>query len=143
MRIAVLTNARSGSTSLYNLIESHLINKKYLCVAEPFNFHWRDREGYNNYDVDFFEIQSKNVFIKTFVSKFQIPQAYNDNQNEYWIWFFSYFDKVIILDRRDKILQSESLAYHIKQNNIRAWHKKQHYDLSNISKIIRKKRWQR
>lgn len=133
MRIAILTSARTGSTSLFHLIEGHLNVGGYTCVSEPFNNFWRDEINLPTYDVDFFE-DKKNIFIKTFVSKTQKPKSLLDNENKYWDWFFNYFDKIILLDRLDKDLQSESLTYHIKSNDIHSWQKRQFYDLSNITK---------
>lgn len=133
MRIAILTSARSGSTSLYHLIEKHLAPQKYVCVSEPFNNFWRDKIDLPTYDTDFFD-NKDNVFIKTFVSKNQKPKSLEDNEDEYWKWFFSYFDKVILLNRLDKDSQSESLTFHLKANDIHSWQKRQFYDLSNISK---------
>lgn len=132
MRIAILTTARTGSTCLYHLIENHL-PKSYVCISEPFNNHWRDKINLNTYDIDFFENKS-DVFIKTFVSKLQRPKSLLENDSKFWIWFFKYFDKIILLDRLDKDLQSESLTYHLKKNDISSWQKPQKYDLSNISK---------
>lgn len=133
MRIAILTSARSGSTSLFHLIEESLSTKKYFCVSEPFNSYWRNPAGLKTYDVDFFE-NKDNVFIKTFISELQIPKKYIEDESAYWDWFFKYFDKVIILDRKNKDLQSESLTYHMKKGVLSSWQKKQYYDLSNIEK---------
>lgn len=129
MRIAILTSARSGSTSLFRLIRGHLIGTDYICISEPFNNHWREAIHINTYDVDFFE-NKDNIFIKTFVSKTQKPNSLLENEDEYWNWVFSYFEKIIILDRIDKDLQSESLSYHMKKDDIHSWQKKQVYDLS-------------
>jgi len=132
MRIAILTSARSGSTSLFHLFEEHLY-KTYTCVSEPFNNHWRDKIELPTYDTDFFE-DKDNIFIKTFVSKNQKPKSMMDDEEGFWKWFFGYFDKVILLNRLDKDLQSESLTYHMKANDIHSWQKRQFYDLSNITK---------
>lgn len=132
MKIAILTSARTGSTSLYRLIEKHIRNLKFICVSEPFNNEWRSVDGLKTYDIDFFE-NLDNVFIKTFVSPNQTPNSFKDDRNSYWNWFFNYFDKVILLDRNNKDLQSESLAYHLSKNNSKTWQNKQYYDLSNIS----------
>jgi hypothetical protein len=129
MRIAILTSARSGSTSLYHLIEAHLSKKNHICISEPFNNYWRDKISKPTYDLDFFE-NKKNIFIKTFVSKAQKPKSLLDNEDVYWDWFFNYFEKIILLDRIDKDSQSESLTYHMKQDDIHSWQKKQFYDLS-------------
>lgn len=129
MKIAILTSARSGSTSLYHLIESHLIKKQYICHSEPFNNYWREKINIKTYDVDYFE-NKQDVFIKTFVSGTQKPKSLLGNEEGYWNWFFGYFEKVILLDRLDKDLQSESLAYHMKKDDIHSWQKRQVYDLS-------------
>lgn len=133
MKIAILTSARSGSTSLFHFIEETLSVKKYLCVSEPFNAYWRNPAGLKTYDIDFFENKS-DVFIKTFVSELQRPKSFLNDEDGYWQWFFNYFDRVVILDRRDKDLQSESLTYHMKKKDLSSWQKKQYYDLSNIEK---------
>jgi hypothetical protein len=132
MKIAILTSARTGSTSLFHMIEAHLILKNYICISEPFNNHWRDKANYKSYDIDYFESNSKNIFIKTFVSKLQKPKIFIDDDAAYWNWFFNYFDKIILLDRIDKVLQSESLSYHMKKDDILSWQSRQFYDLSNI-----------
>lgn len=129
MRVAILTSARSGSTSLYHLIEAHLNKKNHICVSEPFNNYWRDKINIQTYDIDFFQ-NKENIFIKTFVSKTQKPKSLLDNEDDYWDWFFTYFEKIILLDRMNKDLQSESLAYHMKVDDIHSWQKKQPYDLS-------------
>jgi len=129
MRAAILTSARSGSTSLYHLIEAHLVKRRYKCYSEPFNNYWREKINIQTYDVDHFE-NYQDVFIKTFVSKTQKPKSLLGNEEGYWNWFFGYFDKVILLDRLDKDLQSESLAYHMKKDDIHSWQKRQVYDLS-------------
>lgn len=132
MRAVILTSARSGSTSLFHLIEEHLTNN-FTTVSEPFNGYWRGPAGLNTYDVDFFE-NKLNVFVKTFVSELQRPKTFWENEDGYWNWFFNYFDKVIILDRVNKDLQSESLTYHLKKGDRSSWQKKQFYNLSNINK---------
>lgn len=133
MRIAILTSARSGSTSMFHLIEDHLKHKKYISISEPFNNYWRDIIGLKTYDVDFFN-DKDNLLIKTFVSKLERPKSFMDNEEGYWEWFFNYFDKVILLDRINKDLQSESLAYHLSKKKINSWQSKQYYDMNSIPK---------
>jgi len=130
MKIALLATARTGSTSLFYLIKSHLEKDNYMCVSEPFNNKWRDYMEYKKFIQSDF-INETKVFIKTFVN--QIPIDLLNENEEYWNWFITYFDKIILLDRKDKQLQSESLKYHEKQKNPKGWHKKQYYDLSNIT----------
>lgn len=133
MKIAILGSARTGSTSLYLLIENHLrlLPERYMCISEPFNYDWRNRENLETYDINFFE-NKKNVFIKTFVTMIPPLQISQTNYNGYWDWFFNYFDKIILLDRKNKKLQSESYLYHSKKNNQFSWHQKQFYNLDNI-----------
>ena len=133
MRIAILTSARSGSTSLYQIILQQLLLKKYFCMSEPFNRWWRAPAGLNTYDIDYFK-DKQDVFIKTFVSSGQKPATFANDEEGYWQWFFNYFQKVIILDRKDKDLQSESVIYHYKTQDPYSWHKKQYYNLENITK---------
>jgi hypothetical protein len=89
----------------------------------------REKINIKTYDVDYFE-NIQDVFIKTFVSETQKPKSFLENEEGYWDWFFGYFEKVILLDRLDKDLQSESLAYHMKKDDIHSWQKRQVYDLS-------------
>lgn len=128
MKICILSTGRAGSTSLFNVIKAHL-SSDYYSICEPFNLKF-DRvvkidESQYNYIQKF-----ENSLIKSIV--FQNPpeiehEAYHD-------WLFSYFDKIILLDRRDKKLQSESFAYHIHTKQI-DWHLiKKRYKLSNIPK---------
>jgi hypothetical protein len=131
MRIAVLTSARSGSTSLFYFIKNHL-NKDYITISEPFNDDWRTHYGYNKFKIDFFKNKS-NIFIKTFVSVDQIPLEFIGKEDEYWIWFKQYFDKIILLDRKNKDLQSESLAYLMTKKNNFSWQRKQFYDLNLVT----------
>ena len=133
MKIAILTSPRSGSTSLFNLIKSHLNLKNYFSVSEPFNGGWRERANLEIYDFNSFDIYD-NLLIKTFVNDLQRPKQFKNDEEGYWKWFFNYFDKVVLLERINKDLQSESLTYHLKKNEIYSWQKKQHYNLSNIKK---------
>ena len=130
MKITLLTTARTGSTSLFYLLKSHLEKDNYICVSEPFNDKWREYMRHKKYMQSDF-INENNVFIKTFVN--QIPIDILNENEKYWNWFITYFDKIILLDRKDKQLQSESLKYHEKQKNPSNWHTKQYYDLSNIT----------
>lgn len=134
MRIALLASPRTGSTSLYDFIANHLSFDNYIMESEPFNYYWRHDAGLEQRDTNFFSNQ-KNVFIKTFMDEGHIPFMFQNDLKSYWDWFFGYFDKIILLDRIDKISQSESLLYHNKQSNFKSWHKKEYYNLSNITKL--------
>ncbi len=61
MKIAILTSARSGSTSLYHLIEESLTG--YLCISEPFNLIGENQPGLNYMTLIFLKIK------KMFLSK--------------------------------------------------------------------------
>lgn len=129
MRIAILTSPRSGSTSLFKLIEEHLAIENYISIPEPFNDYKPTKRKYSNFD--YFQNEN-NIFIKTFIGNTQIPQFFDDNTDLYWDWFFDYFNKIILLDRIDKDLQSESLTFHMKKKYLLNWHQKQYYDLTHI-----------
>lgn len=133
MRIALLTSPRTGSTTLYELIVKHLNFDNYIMESEPFNYYWRHDMALKQYDINFFSDQ-KNVFIKTFIDEGHIPLIFQNDSKYYWDWFFEYFDKIILLDRSNKFLQSESFLYHNTHSNFKGWHKKGYYNLSNITK---------
>ena len=131
MRIAILTSERTGSTTLFHLIREHIEPSGYLCHIEPFNQYLHEKLNRNGYESDFYE-DKNNVFIKTFLSDVHRPTNLIGNDEEYWDWFFKYFEKIIILDRKNKILQSESFTYHAIKGKIGGWHKRQYYDLNDI-----------
>jgi hypothetical protein len=134
MRIAIVCNGRSGSTSIFNYINCCLLNehKKYNTFFEPFNFINPDR---NDKLKTIDEITNKkNILIKTFIDKDNYPYESFNSIEEYWNWFYSFFDKIIVLERKDKRLQAESLIYHIKLSKNRTispkWHRPKYYDLN-------------
>lgn len=133
MKIAIVCNGRSGSTSLTYLINCiyQLQKKAPSLFFEPFNFINPDREDKIK---NISEITNKkDVLLKTFIDKDNYPYESFNNVEEYWEWFYSFFDKVIVLERKDKRLQAESLVYHIKLSKNRTvsplWHKQKYYDL--------------
>ena len=134
MKIAIVCNGRSGSSSIFNYINFCLLNekKKYHTFFEPFNFINPDREDKIKNIKDI--INKENVLIKTFVDKDNYPYESFINVDEYYNWFYSFFDKVIVLERKNKRLQAESLVYHIKLSKNRTvspyWHKPKYYDLN-------------
>jgi hypothetical protein len=151
MRVAILCNARSGSQSLYNLLENHFTDCKenYFCISEPFNNspNFVALRGEIN-TIDIFE-NKPNVLIKTFATT-QMPNTSFEKWDDYVDWLFSYFDKVILLDRRYKRPQAESLAYHEKiLNKIGpeySWHTPKYYDLKpedeeSIGNFVRDLEW--
>lgn len=130
MRIAILALARSGSTSMFHLINEHLLFEQYISISEPFNYR-RPSQGLTSYDINFFK-NKNNVFVKTFISKLHRPKSFLNNEEGYWDWFFSYFDKIILLDRINKDLQSESSAWHLNKNSMHSWQTQQYYDMTSV-----------
>ncbi len=134
MRIAILCNGRSGSTSLFNYINCCLIseNKKFDVMFEPFNFKASDIENkHKNLDKI---IDKKNILIKTFLDDDGYPFESFNNYDDYLNWLQTFFDKIILLERENKRLQAESLAFHEKLSNNSTtpvnWHKPRYYELS-------------
>jgi len=127
MKICVLSIGRAGSTSLYNTIVRHL-NKDYYCIGEPFN---GAIKRINEIDKNQFGLISKkeNVFIKTILCQKPDDMDLNSFNN----WLFTFFDKIILLDRLDKKQQVESFSYLIHTKN-KEWHRKQFYDMSLVPK---------
>lgn len=134
MRIGIICNGRSGSTSLFYYINCCLINekKKYKLFFEPFNYVNPDRDDKIKKIEPFYN--QENVLLKTFIDENNYPYESFKNSKDYWGWFFTYFDKIIVLERENKRLQAESLYYHIKLSKNRTvsphWHKPKFYDLS-------------
>ena len=128
MKICLLANPRTGSTSLYGLIRSHL-SKDYYSISEPFNPSYMDYTSDDRNHLN--EIESlDNVFFKHIC--YQFPPKY-ENKELWYDWLFSNFDKIILLDRKDRTSQSESFVYHETKNHA-TWHIRSYYDLSNIDK---------
>jgi hypothetical protein len=127
MRICILSNPRTGSSSLYGLIHRHL-PKHYYSVSEPFNQKYMESVFDNREHINVIE-SSNDVFIKNIV--YQYPKKYN-NKEQWYDWLFLNFDKIILLDRKDRVAQSESFVYHETKNNIN-WHIKSYYDLSDVN----------
>jgi len=134
MRIAIVCNGRSGSTSIFYYLNCCLNkqNKQYYTFFEPFNFINPDSEDkLKTFDTI---LNKKNVLLKTFIDTDNYPYQSFDNVEKYWNWFYSFFDKIIVLERKDKRLQAESLVYHIRLSKNRTvspyWHKPKYYDLN-------------
>lgn len=133
MKIAIVCNGRSGSTSLTYFINCILQSQKknFSLFFEPFNYGNLDKE-IKLKTIDNI-VSQKNVLLKTFIDRDNYPyESFNTNE-EYWEWFYGYFDRVIVLEREDKRKQSESLVYHLKISKGKTvtphWHKQKYYDL--------------
>ena len=135
MRIAIVCNGRCGSTSLFQYINNCLLiqHKKYNTFFEPFNFKNKSIISDKHFKIDEI-VNKKNVLLKTFIDIEYYPYESFENSNDYWDWFYSFFDKIIILERKNKRLQSESFVYHIKLSKNRTvapgWFIPKYYDLT-------------
>ena len=125
MKICIVSIGRTGSSSLYKAIYKHL-PEDYYCISEPFNntFIRRTKIEENQFD---YICNQKNVFIKTSVDHKPKDKSI-DFMHE---WIFNFFDKIILLDRIDKISVVESYAYLVYSKS-KKWHHKQFYDMSKI-----------
>jgi len=130
-RIAILARPRTGSTSLYKLFQSHL--DSHMCFLEPFNPKWT--LYYSNQGIDFLYIdpfvQHNRVLCKTIYGGNQWPiRSFGLLEKVFTKWMSTYFDKVVVLDRRDKQAQVESLL--INMDSGLDWHEPKIYDVNKI-----------
>jgi hypothetical protein len=101
-------------------------------VIEPFN-NSLYFDGNNTIEtlLQYENILVKNLFL---VGNDEYPKESFDNVYDYFNWCYSYFDKIIILDRKDKVAQSESFAINetmFREKGI-GWHTQKIYDLSKV-----------
>ena len=133
MKILILGTPRSGSTSLVRLIDSHINLFNYRMFIEPFN-QLLDKE-INSIEplLEYDSILVKNLFL---IGNDEYPKESFKNVVEYLNWCYSYFDKIVILDRKDKIAQSESFVINetMWREKSVGWHTKKIYDLDNMDK---------
>jgi hypothetical protein len=138
MKILLLATPRSGSTSLVKFIDSHINLLNHKMIIEPFNRIIHP----NNKRIDTIQCdnESDSILIKNLflLENDEYPiESFNDVYG-YLDWCYSYFDKVIILDRKDKIAQSESFVINetmYRENKI-DWHTQKIYDLDRIDKVF-------
>lgn len=115
-KIAILARPRSGSTSLYRMLESHLHPEGFKCFYEPYN-----PKNYSDYYKQGFNFDSINplfkydrILIKTLFGCSQHPKIKEmQDDDSFTNWMKEFFDCVIVLDRRDKKLQAESLLVNL------------------------------
>jgi hypothetical protein len=138
MKILLLATPRSGSTSLVKFINSHINLSNYKMVIEPFNqiIHPNNKRiNTIQCDNESDSILIKNLFL---VENNEYPIESFNNVYEYFDWCYSYFDKIIILDRKDKIAQSESFVVNetIWRESGIDWHTQKIYDLVKMDKVF-------
>jgi hypothetical protein len=136
MKIALLGSPRSGTTSLSNLIKLHLNKIEYKSFLEPFN-----PVLYNCLSTTDDLLPFSNLFIKTIYlseTKNYLTKAFTDNE-DYLRWIVSFFDKVILLNRKDKIAQAESLIINEEYNRLYgfSWHQQKIYKTDDINEKLK------
>jgi hypothetical protein len=114
VKILILASPRSGSTSLTLLINEHLNKKKFKLFIEPFNI-----KGYNNHKLNGHDFKNceplekyNDLLVKSIIliGNVEYPVEVFSNEDEYIDWCLNFFDKVIVLDRKNKKEQSESFV---------------------------------
>jgi hypothetical protein len=139
MKILILATPRSGSSSLVKFIDSHLKLKNYKMMIEPFNQNlYKNKEYDKDRDTILYLTKVGNVLVKNLflLGHEEYPIKSFDDIYEYLKWCYSYFDKIVILDRKDKIAQSESFTINetiFREKGIN-WHTQKIYDLDKIDK---------
>ena len=134
MRVLILGTPRSGSTSLVRLVNSHINLPNYKMVIEPFN-NSLYFDGNNTIEtlLQYENILVKNLFL---IGNDEYPKDSFIDVFEYLNWCYTYFDKIIVLDRKNRIAQSESFVINEtmwREKGI-GWHTKKIYDLDRIDK---------
>lgn len=126
MRICIIATGRCGSSSLFNCIKEHLTDD-YTFLIEPLDPYHKTEEDLSSYD------NTNNILIKMLLG--QTPLKKNrKNAMLFYESIFKTFDKVIILDRKNKVEQSESFAYHTVNKTKDKHDTKRIYNLDFISK---------
>jgi hypothetical protein len=120
MKICIISSiGRSGTTSLFDMI-SLCLPRYYICLNEPFG---PFQKGHETHVIE----NSPNVLVKELLN-----HRVNDEVFPYE-WPYQTFDKVIVMERRNKWEQAESHAAHsYKRVDFKSWHNRKEYDLTNI-----------
>lgn len=139
MKILILGTSRSGSTSLVKFVNSHINLPNYKMIIEPFNkFSYTYINEIKDYDTITYLTKFDNVLVKSLflIGVDEYPTKSFNNIFEYFEWCYGYFDKIVILDRKDKIAQSESFVINEiawRERGV-SWHSQKIYDLDKIDK---------
>ena len=120
MKICIISSiGRSGTTSLFDMM-SLCLPRYYTCLNEPFFRHQRGHE------MNLIE-NNPNVLVKELLN-----HTVNNGVFPY-DWMYQTFDRVIVMERRNKWEQAESHAAHsYRGDNFKTWHNRKEYDLTNI-----------
>jgi len=137
MRVLILGTPRSGSTSLVKFIDSHIKLSNYQMFIEPFNQNLYPNKEYDiDRDTILYFTKYNNILVKSLflLEHEEYPIKSFNSIYEYLDWCYSYFDKIIILDRKDKLAQSESFV--VNETSMRergvGWHTPKIYDVDKI-----------
>ena len=128
MRICILANPRTGSTSIYGLLKDHL-PQSYHCVSEPYNVKYMASiSDTTNHHIEI--CNNSNILLKHIIC--QAPPNYDVDS---WLdWIFTHFDKVILLDRRNRVEQAESFEFH-NSKNLKNWHIRRVYHMDEVDPL--------
>ena len=120
MKICVISSiGRSGTTSLFDMMRLCL-PIYYTCLNEPFN----DEQDPHAMG---WIMHEPNILVKELLCHKVNGEVFP------YEWLYETFDKVIIMDRRNKLEQSESNAVHsYDKTNNESWHIRKKYNLTNI-----------
>ena len=127
MRICIIATGRCGSTSLAKCIEEHLTSD-YTFLTEPLDQYNKTEENLTSYN------DTENILLKMLIG--QTPDMIEENVKLFYKSIFETFDKVIILDRKSKLEQSESFAFNTKHKFKDIHNIKRVYYLNSISKDV-------
>ena len=95
MKVLLITLPRTGSTSLLKKISEE---QKLNSISEPFNDVNGNLEKYKDYDWK----NTNDICVKTHI---------NHKNITFYLEFVKFFDKVILLSRKDLMACAESLSY--------------------------------
>jgi hypothetical protein len=120
MKICIISSiGRSGTTSLFDMM-SLCLPRYYTCLNEPFG---PFQKGHETHVIE----NNPNVLVKELLN-----HTVNNGVFPY-DWMYQTFDRVIVMERRNKWEQAESHAAHSYRGvNYKTWHTRKEYDLTNI-----------
>lgn len=137
MKILILATPRSGSTSLVKFIDSHIELPNYKMFIEPYNDSIY-KDYFAKFDCETIEplLSHDNILVKNLliVGYDEYPTKTFNNVHEYFEWCDTFFDKIVILDRKNKISQVESFTINERWSKERgiSWHTPKIYDMRKI-----------
>jgi hypothetical protein len=134
-KIAILARPRSGSTSLFRMIESQIGDEGFKCFYEPYNPNNYVRYYREGFDFDSLDpiLKYDKLFIKTLFGCSQYPvKSVGKEESGFNDWMSGFFNKVIVLDRRNKRLQAESLLVNLASG--KDWQTPKIYEIDKIEK---------